>query len=133
MRNSLPMLAIAAALMASGAQAATKSPEAELAAEIAGRTASAPVSCLYQRDIKSVKIIPGLALVYETNNGTRYVNTPPSGAGFLQRGLILVTDTHSPQLCDIDIVRLVDSLSRVSSGSIGLGKFVPYPKPAKQP
>lgn len=129
MCKPLTLLAIMAAMLASGAQAASKTPQDELAAEIAGRTAGAPVNCIIQRNIQSVHIIPGLALVYETYNGTRYVNKPTSGAGFLRRDYILVTDTHSSQLCNIDIVRLVDSLSRTQFGSVSLGKFVPYPKP----
>ncbi len=128
MRISLPILALAAVLTATGAQAAVKSPEEMLAAEIEGRVEGKPVSCIYQRDIKTVHVIPKTALVYETNNGTRYVNRP-TGAGFLRRDQILVSNTIGTQLCDIDILRLVDSLSRLDFGSVGLGKFVPYPKP----
>jgi hypothetical protein len=130
MQRCLPLLALAATLIGSGAAAASQTSDEMLAAETAGRVAGPPVSCILQRSIKTVHIIPGTALVYETNNGTRYVNYP-SGAGFLRRDQILVTDTHSSQLCDVDIVRLVDSLSRSSFGSVGLGKFIPYAKPRK--
>ncbi len=128
MRICLPLLALAATLIGSNANAASKTPDEMLAAETAGRIEGKPVSCIYQRDIKTVHVIPRTALVYETNNGTRYVNRP-TGAGFLRSDQILVTNTYSPQLCDIDIVQLVDNLSRIDFGSVGLGKFIPYPKP----
>jgi len=107
-------------------------PQAQLAKITAGRTAGKPVSCLRLNDIRSSRIINGTAIVYEGQNGTLYVNTPPSGASFLRDGLTLVTDTHSDQLCNVDIVRLVDMPMHMQAGSIGLGMFVPYARPHHQ-
>jgi hypothetical protein len=86
------------------------------------------VDCIYQRDINSTQIIGRTAIVYKMNNGTIYVNRPDSGKTFLDRDDVMVTDTHSNQLCSIDIVRLLDSGSHFPSGTVGLGKFVPYPR-----
>lgn len=105
--------------------------EARLAKIVEGRTAGAPVDCIVLQQINSTEIVDGTAIVYRMNNGTIYVNRPPSGANFLRRDLVLVTDTHSPNLCGVDIVRLLDSTSRMGAGSVGLGKFVPYPRPAR--
>lgn len=105
--------------------------EARIARTIQGRTAGAPVDCITQQQISSSEIIDRTAIVYRMNNGTIYVNRPPSGANFLRSGTVMVTDTRSTQLCGIDIVRLFDNSSRMSAGSIGLGKFVPYPRPAR--
>lgn len=99
--------------------------EAELAKIIDGRVASPPVDCINQREIKTSRIINGLAIVYTMTNGTLYVNRP-SGAASLRRDDVLVTETHSSQLCSIDIVRLSDRTTQIQSGSVGLGKFVPY-------
>ncbi|MCE7795927.1 hypothetical protein LWE61_05050 [Sphingobium sufflavum] len=124
------MIAVAAGLLAAGgAQAASKTPQERLARAIEGRVAGKPVDCINLRDIQSSEIIDRKAILYRVGR-TLYVNTPDSGANFLNNGDILVTDTHSSQLCSIDIVRLVDSSSRMPSGSVGLGKFVPYTKPA---
>lgn len=134
MRPALLMLAGAALLALAPAHAQTAKPDraaraaAELAKMIDGRTAGDPVDCLNLRDIRSARIIDRTAIVYETNNGTLYVNTPEAGARSLDKWDILVTDTHSTQLCDIDIVRLVDSSSRFYSGFVSLGEFVPYRK-----
>ena len=52
-----------------------------------------------------------------------------AGASWLNDNDVLVTDTHSSQLCSIDVVRLFDNASRMPNGSVGLGKFIPYTKP----
>lgn len=132
LRKTLSLLAVGA-LIATGsvAQAKPRSPDEQLARITAGRTAGEPVDCIYLRDISSSQIIRGTAIVYRMNNGVIMVNRPSSGANFLDRDDVMVTDTHSPQLCSIDVVRLMDSGARMPTGSVGLGKFVPYPRPAK--
>lgn len=101
---------------------------AELAKALEGRTAGEPVDCLYLRDIRSTRIIDRTAILYETRGGTIYVNKPDGGAGSLDKWDILVTDTHLSQLCDIDIVQLFDVTSRIQTGFVQLGEFVPYRK-----
>lgn len=131
MRGSLLILLAGALLLPAGAHAASdRSPEAELARTTAGRTAGPPADCIYQRDIQSTRIINRTAIVYTMNNGTIYVNRPKSGATSLSPTDVMVTDTHSPQLCSIDIVTLVDSAVHMRKGSVGLDKFVPYPRPS---
>jgi len=130
--SPIPTLAASLLLAASAAQAAPSArAEAALARELAGRVAGPPVDCIYLRDIRASRIIDGIAIVYETGGGTLYVNRPASGTTWLHRDDVMVTDTHSPQLCSVDIVRLRDSGSRMETGSVGLGKFVPYRRPAK--
>lgn len=123
-------LLLAGGLLAIGgiAQAKERSPEEQIARITAGRTPGEPVDCIYLYDINSTEIIRNTAIVYRLNNGTIMVNRPASGANFLDRDDVLVTDTHSSQLCSIDLVRLIDSASRAPNGSVGLGKFVPYPR-----
>ena len=102
--------------------------EAKLARILEGRVAGAPVDCIQLRDIRSSRIIDGTAILYDTGT-TLYLNRPESGASWLNDNDILVTNTHSPQLCSIDVVRLFDNASRIPNGSVGLGKFIPYTKP----
>ncbi|HEX7857391.1 MAG TPA: hypothetical protein VF503_27235 [Sphingobium sp.] len=126
-----PMIALAAVgLLATGAAQAApgKTPQERMAKALEGRTPGTPVDCIYQNQIQSSQIIDKTAIIYQVGR-TLYVNTPRSGAEFLDSSDILVTDTHSPQLCSIDMVRLIDQGSRMPSGSLGLGKFVPYTKP----
>lgn len=113
-------------VMAANAKTIAKA-EADLAKALAGRTAGKPVNCINLRDIRSSVIYPGVGITYEVGR-TLYVNRP-TGANFLGRDDILVTDTHSSQLCSIDIVRLLDRTANFPTGSVGLNKFVPYTKP----
>lgn len=101
---------------------------AALAKAVEGRVAGDPVRCLNLRDIRSTKIIDNTAIIYETTGGVLYVNTPQGGSRSLDKWDVLVTDTHSTQLCDIDVVKLYDPSSRMQSGFVNLGKFVPYRK-----
>lgn len=121
----------AVSLMASVVHAApVKTPEEKLAKALEGRTAGEPVDCIYQRDIRSTRIFDRTAILYELNNGTYYLNRPEAGASSLSWNDVLVTDTHSPQLCSIDVVKLYDTHPWMQSGFVNLGKFVPYKKAA---
>lgn len=131
MKRSFFILLSGALLAGTAAQAKTQTADEQLARAIEGRVAGKPQDCLRQRDIRSSRIIDRKAIVYETAGGTIYVNTPDSGAASLRRDYVLVTNTHSDQLCSVDIVRLFDSGSHMQAGSVGLGKFVPYTKVAK--
>lgn len=117
-----------AALAMPAAAAVQKDGEAEIAKAIAGRTAGTPVDCINLRDIRSSKIVDRTAIVYQMNNGVVYVNRPKTGAESLDWDDVLVTDTHSSQLCSIDTVKLYDTGIRSVTGWVGLGKFVPYPR-----
>lgn len=131
MPRIIPVLAGLALLGLVPAHAATDREArgaAELAKAIEGRTAGEPVDCLNLRDIRSTRIIDRTAIIYETRNGTIYVNKPEGGARSLDKWDVLVTDTHSTQLCDVDVVRLFDTVARMETGFVNLGDFVPYRK-----
>lgn len=120
-------ISFATVLAWGSAAAAERDPEAQLAKAVAGRIAGEPVRCIRLRDIRSTQIIDRTAIVY-TVGSTVYVNSP-AGAAFLRRDAVLVTDTHSSELCDIDTVKLLDPGTRMLLGSVGLSTFVPYTKP----
>ncbi len=124
----LTLLAALCAI-AGAASAARPSPDEQLAKAIAGRVAGEPVKCIPLRNIRSTEVIDRTAIVYGGHGRTIYVNRPTSGTAFLRDDMILVTDTRSSELCNIDIVKLMDPGSKMISGSVGLGDFVPYTKP----
>ena len=103
--------------------------EAQLARALDGRVAGKPVDCLNLRDIRSSRIIDRAAILYETHGDTLYLNRPDAGQSSLNRGDVLVTDTHSQQLCSIDVVHLYDTSLHMRTGVVFLGDFVPYRKP----
>ena len=129
----IPALLLAATLTATPALAmdAPRTPEARLAHMLEGRTPGAPVDCITQRDIRSSQIFEGIGIVYEGLGGTYYLNRAEGGATMMHRDDVLVTDTHSSQLCSIDIVRLYDNGTRMQNGFVSLGKFIPYPRPPR--
>jgi len=131
MRKTIVLIGSVLLIAATGASAASSKAsikaEAELAKALAGRVAGPPVNCIQLQQIRSSRIYDGTAIVYEVGR-VLYVNRP-TGATFLDRDDILVTNTYSSQLCSIDSVRLVDRTSAFPSGSVGLTKFVPYTKP----
>jgi hypothetical protein len=105
--------------------------EAKLAAALDGMQAGPPVNCIDLQRIQSSEIMDGTAIVYRMDSRRLYVNRPVNGASSLRSNLILITKTPSTQLCNIDIVRLRDQGSNFAAGFVGLGKFVPYVKPAQ--
>ncbi len=125
-------LFLGVALLATGASAVARPDdngrgEAKLAKIIDGRIAGKPVDCVDLQRIDSTEIIDGTAIVYRDGNRL-YVNRPRSGRESLDSDDILSTKAWSTQLCNIDIVRLIDRTSYFPRGSVGLGEFVPYTK-----
>ena len=102
-------------------------PEQRLEKRLEGRVAGEPVDCIYMPMVRGSTIYDRTAIVYEVGS-TLYVNRPEAGARDLDDNDVMVTNLHSSQLCSIDVVRMHDQSSRFYSGSVFLGKFVPYRK-----
>jgi hypothetical protein len=130
MRRALSLLLAGLAVAAAPAAAAKPATgETGLARAIEGRVAGEPTDCIDLRDIRSSRIIADTAIVYEGAGNVLWVNRPRSGASSLDSWDVLVTNTHSPRLCSIDVVRLYDTSARMQTGFVFLGDFVPYRKP----
>lgn len=133
--HGLSILLAGAVLIAAGAPATADARKADeraqlkLAKAIEGRVPGTPVDCINLRDIQSSEIIDRTAIVYHMIGRTVYVNRLRGGSPSLDDDDILVTDTHSSQLCSIDIVRLLDRTSYFPNGFVSLGAFEPYTKP----
>lgn len=128
MRGFIPFAAGAVLLASGSVQAAPReAPEAQLARAVEGRVAGEPVSCINLRNVRSSKIIDHTAIVYDAGSVV-YVNRPRAGSESLDHWDTLVTKTHSSQLCSIDVVQLFDTSSRMNTGTVFLGEFVPYKK-----
>ena len=129
MRRLIPLLIGSAFLAAAPAGAAPRlDPEQRLARAIEGRVAGEPVRCLNLRSIRSSRIIDRTAIIYDAG-GTLYVNRPRAGRESLDQWDVLVTRPFNSQLCSIDVVQLYDTASRMQTGFVFLGDFVPYRKP----
>jgi hypothetical protein len=129
MRKLIPLAL--GGLLAATAPVQAKVPadaEAKLAKELEGRVAGAPVDCVNMRQIRSTRIIDGIGIIYDAGV-TIYLNRPRAGAKSLDKWDTLVTKLHSSQLCSIDTVQLYDSGSRMQTGFVFLGEFIPYRRP----
>ncbi|HEY0621528.1 hypothetical protein [Sphingomonas sp.] len=101
--------------------------EAELSKMLEGRVAGKPVKCLPTHAMDNSTIIDKTAIVYRSGSKL-YVNRPRSGADQLDDDDILLTKVFGSQLCNVDKVDLIDRGSRMWSGFVLLGDFVPYEK-----
>lgn len=120
---SLALLALPGAAMAD--EKAQPKGEAQLAKMLEGRVAGKPVRCLPTYAIDNSTIIDKTAIVYRSGSKL-YVNRPTGGASSLDSDDILLTRLYGSQLCNIDKVDLIDRTSRMWSGFVSLGEFVPY-------
>lgn len=127
--------ALATGLFGAEATAASPRPtgEAKLAHALRGRTAGKPLACLNLRYTRSTRIIEGTAIVFESAN-TIYVNRPLAGAESLSESDALLTSSLTGELCRGEGVRLFDNASKVETGLVFFGDFVPYrkAKPVRQ-
>jgi hypothetical protein len=124
MRKLIPLIA-ATFLIGGAAQAKPADREAELARALQGRVAGEPVDCIDLHRIRSSRIIPGTAIIYDAGS-VLYVNRPDNGAEELTQWDTMVTRTSTGRLCSIDTVNMVDMSSRSFRGVVFLGDFVPY-------
>ena len=127
MRHLIPALVAAAAVAAAPAATAREKlePEAQLARLLEGRVAGEPQKCIPLSTTRSSQIIDKTAIVYKVGS-TLWVNRPDGGAESLDDDDILVLRTSGSQLCSIDTLELHDRTSRMYSGFVSLGEFVPY-------
>lgn len=122
---SLALLALPG--VATAEEKANAKGEAELAKMLEGRVAGKPVNCLSNTSLDNSTVIDGTAIVYRSGSKL-YVNRPRSGAEQLDDDEILLTKLYGSQLCSSDKIDLIDRSSRMWSGFVLLGEFVPYTK-----
>ena len=126
---------VAAALVLTGAAADAKprlTGEEQLAKLLDGRVAGKPVMCINTRNSGSSTVIDKTAIVYGSGR-TLYVQRPRIGAESLSSNDILVTVLPISQLCSVDTIQLRDRVNFFWRGFVGLGEFVPYTRPPKEP
>ncbi|MCX7285855.1 MAG: hypothetical protein NTX28_17770 [Novosphingobium sp.] len=120
----------AGSLLLIGAAADAKprlTPEQQLEKTLEGRVAGEPVSCIYLPRVNGTRIYDKTAITYDTGS-TIWVNRPDSGAAILDDRDIMLTTPWGSQLCNVDIVRMIDRNGGFWRGTVGLGQFVPYTK-----
>jgi len=81
--------------------------------------------CLDLSRIRDLKIIDNQTLVFEMNQKRMYLNTLPYRCPGLDRNSTIMYRTTLNQLCDLDIITVLDPMGRgfMPGASCGLGKF----------
>jgi hypothetical protein len=127
MKRLASLIAASLLLLPGGAAIAKPKldPEARLARALEGRVAGEPVDCIQLSRVHSTQVIDHIAIIYDAGS-TLYVNRPRAGLEQLDRWDTLVTKSFSSQLCSVDVVQLFETGSRMETGTVFLGEFVPY-------
>ena len=129
MRKFVSAILAAAFVAAAPVHAAPVKGEAELAKLLDGRTAGEPERCIDPSRVLGTTIIRDVGIVYRMPGNRLLLNRPNSGADSLDEWDILLTEQWGSTLCEREVVKLIDPGSRMISGMVFLGAFVPYEKP----
>ena len=88
------------------------------------------VHCLPLQQVRQMHIIDNQNLVFEMPGKTYYQNTLRHACGGLRRGSTIMYKVHQDQLCDVDIITVLDPIGNgfISGPSCGLGKFKQIPE-----
>lgn len=87
--------------------------------------------CIALHRVRSIRIIAGEGIVYESTGRKPLINRPRHGVQRLLPNQILITRTSGALLCAGDIVHLSDDLLGMTSGFVALGKFESYQPESK--
>lgn len=129
MMKSLTLAALTLSLFGVGAAVAAPplTGEAKLANALHGRTPGTPIHCLNLRHTRSTRVIENTAIIFESAD-TLYVNRPLDGAESLAQSNALLLESLTGEVCQGEGIRLFDNSSRLETGVVFLGQFVPYRK-----
>jgi len=89
--------------------------------------AKPPLQCISLSSIRRVTILDNSHLVFQMNNGDRYLNTLPYTCPGLAKNQTIMYRTSLNRLCDVDVITVLESLGQGYSprASCGLGSFKP--------
>lgn len=126
----LPLFLLACAGAAPGRPMTAES-QAGLDTALAGLVAGPATSCIPIGYRTTTTQAFGPTLLYKLPNGEVYRNDTGGGCENAGHGDILVQIEHQGRPCAGDIIRTVEPLGRLPSGSCSLAQFVPYTKPRR--
>ncbi|MEW4466201.1 hypothetical protein AB1K62_00025 [Parasphingorhabdus sp. JC815] len=92
-----------------------------------GFTGQETTDCIQMKQVRSIRVIDRIGIIYEMPDRKIWFNRPEWGASTLKEYLVIVTQGNQNMLCSGDIVRLKDNSPDGIVGTVGLGPFVRYP------
>jgi hypothetical protein len=104
---------------------------AELARQLAGRSAGEPQSCVSITQLAPLEIVDRETIAYRSGS-TIYVNRLGGNCPGLRPFNTLIIETHGSQYCRGDRVRTLEPGSSIPGPICPLGDFVPYRLPPRR-
>jgi hypothetical protein len=94
------------------------------------RAVGEPVNCVSLKQIRSTKVVDNSTIDFKMAGGKTYRNSLPSSCPGLKFEDRFSYRTSTSQLCNVDIIRVLNDYGgRLSEGvGCGLGKFQPVEK-----
>lgn len=91
------------------------------------RSGGESLRCLSLVNIRQITILDNQHIVFDTRGGGHYLNTLPYPCSSLHRSRAIMYRTSLSQLCDLDIITVLDDVGPGfrPMGSCGLGIFEP--------
>ncbi len=102
------------------------------AADLAGRTAGAPMECIGDLEgDRGGALYDSGDILYKGRGSRIYLNHPDNCPG-LRSDRRIVSRSPSGRQCRGDIIQVEDRVSPAFYGGCALGSFVPYDRPARR-
>ncbi len=132
MKKSLILLSLAGIASLGLAASSYAEKPAKPAAPVA-TPIGAPISCVYSRDIDSTHAINDSTIIFTMRGGKVYHNVLPYSCPGLRSEDRFSYNTHGSQLCDIDIIHVLNNYGDglQAGAACGLGKFQQVEKPKR--
>lgn len=128
MHRLLPIAAAAAAMPAACSMPMQPPPSQAAAAQLAGRIAGAPESCVSTEPTDSLHALDAQTIAYGSGR-TVYVNRLPAACPGIRPMSTLITEVYGSRLCRGDRVRGLEQGSTIPGPACILGDWVPYRRP----
>jgi len=98
-------------------------------------TETAGERCITLSHIKQVKVLDSQRILFRLSGNRDYLNILPHPCPGLRKQQPFMYRTSLPQLCDLDMITVLDSgaFGLRPLGSCGLGRFLPVQDPATIP
>lgn len=107
----------------------------ELQRLLAGKTMGAPINCLPSYNSNDMQVIDGGNVAFKLGSRKVYLMHLTPGCELLGNGgyALLTQSFGGMGMCQGDIARVIDTTSRMTVGSCGIERIVPYAAPGTRP
>lgn len=111
-----------------GATQLTQKQSALVEKQLAGKSAGQPVNCVSSSNLNNAVKVSDSMILYRVSKNLVYRNElRGSCMGLANDNDIMVTRSYgSSQLCNGDLIHMVDRFTGMPGGACSFGKFVPY-------